>query len=588
MIVKKIFNQWVYDEKEIIKVLEEKKIEYNESTIINYLLDYVINNKKFRKDVLEKMSKDGELHSLYVYGSYFIENRMLRKINSALHIFPNRYSDNVKIDSGRIIKYLESKKELNQDETIFLEKMKEYLDSNIIIEKILNKKINNNLTYRDLIYFFMKSSEDFDNSIVDDKILGLTLLEAKELLSNRTIKYSFTTFISKMNVTDLMKKNFNINVDKVSNIILQKKEEENTKKEIEEKIQIERDFKPYYGLTNEFELNQKLVDKINSQVPSDFSTLQKAYCIYRLLCQEFTYDEEFFYLQHFVPDKDHTKFSRLSTLKGGEEVVCTVFSLIYAKFLDLLGVPFTTLDYDDDLIMRLADKHIKIRFKIDNYIVDADGAHGLYESDMVTQKTINRVNNFQLVNRDTYDEKDKKELQEVDEYFKSISANNECDHAIDMYRQIYFNQNEEYSKLSFLERLDLVKEIILNSKLKFFDMIQLCSNLKRKIMANYYDKIKIEFIVKKTVNEKEESLIKNNLNILIAYNEFDSLYDDYNSNKYIVITPDRQVEELNYETLKQRFNDSTYNFTKDERNIFDLKEEVVTDGREVISRRASR
>ena len=211
--------------------------------------------------------------------------------------------------------------------------------------------------------------------------------------------------------------------------------------------------------------------------------MQKAYCVYRLLRQEFVYDEEFFYLQYCVPYKDHTKFSRLGNLKGGDEVICTGFSLIYAKFLELLGVPFTTLDYDDNLIMRLSTKHIKIRVKVDDYIVDADGATDLYGSDMVTQKTLNEVNHFKVVNRYRYDEKFEKELKEVDEYFESISATREYDHAIDMYRQIYFNENEDYLKLSFLERVNLIKEIIIDSKLKFFDMIKLCSNLRNQIMA---------------------------------------------------------------------------------------------------------
>lgn len=248
-------------------------------------------------------------------------------------------------------------------------------------------------------------------------------------------------------------------------------------------------------------------------------------------------------------------------------------------------MPFTTLNYEDELITSLSEGHIKIRFKIDEYIIDADGATDLYGSDMVTQKTKNRVNKFQLVNSYRCDERFEEELKEVDKYFESISDNNEYDYAIDMYRRIYLEKNKEYSKLSFLERVDLIKEIILNSKLKFFDMIEMCSDLRGTVMADYYDKIKIEFIVRKNVDAKDATY---NLNILIIYSENNNIYCDYNQNKYIVITPDRKIEELTYETLKQRFNSSIYDFTKKERNMLGLKEEEVTNGRKVGSRRTSR
>lgn len=575
MIVKKTFNQWVYNEQEIIKALEESGVEANNKTIVDHLLECAINNKKFRRNVLDKMSKTGELHSFYIHGSYLIRNKILRKINSALRIFPSSSSISIAIDSRRLIEHLEEKKDLNDDETIFLENIKEYSSSTSIIEKILNKKINSSITYKDLIYFFMKSSEEFDNSIVDDKILGLTFSKVLGLVNREPIS---SRFIRKMNVSELMKDNFETNAGKLYDLI-------EWQEDVEEGKEIEMNFRPVHGLEDKFQLNSELKDKIMHNVPNHFTPLQKAYCIYRLLCQEFTYDEEYFYLKYCVPHKDHNDFSRLANLKGGEDVICTGFSLIYAKFLELLGVPFTTLNYEDELITSLSEGHIKIRFKIDEYIIDADGATDLYGSDMVTQKTKNRVNKFQLVNSYRCDERFEKELKEVDKYFESISANNEYDYAIDMYRRIYLEKNKEYSKLSFLERVDLIKEIILNSKLKFFDMIEMCSDLRGTVMADYYDKIKIEFIVRKNVDAKDATY---NLNILIIYNENNNIYCDYNQNKYIVITPDRKIEELTYELLKQRFDSSIYDFTKKERNMLGLKEEEVTNGRKAGSRRTSR
>lgn len=245
MIVKKTFNQWVYNEQEIIKALEKKGIEVNNKTKVDYLLEYAMNNEKFRKDVLDKMSEDGELHSFCIHGRYSIKNRILRKINNVLHIFPSSNSDTIIVDSRRLIEHLEGKKDLNEDESIFLEKIKEYSGSTSIIEKILNKKINSSITYRDLIYFFMKSSEEFDESIVDDKILGLTFSKVLCLVNGEPIG---SLFIHKMNVSELMKDNFRINAGKLYNLI-------ECQEDVEEEKNIEKDFLPYYGLTNKFELS---------------------------------------------------------------------------------------------------------------------------------------------------------------------------------------------------------------------------------------------------------------------------------------------------------------------------------------------
>lgn len=570
MIIKKRFNQWIYNEQEIIKILKKTGKECNNNAIVEYLLESAINDKKFRKDVLEKMSEYGELHSFYIHGKYVIKNKLFRKINNILNMLLRWDSTTIIIDSTRLIEYLNKKKELNKIEISFLEKLMEYSNSSDIVEKVLDREIKNNLTYRDLIYFFMKTSDEFDKGIVDDKILGLTLKRAHALLYNEPIKYSLTSFIDKMNVSDSMKENFRVNTKKVLYLIIKKEENDKT-------TETEKNFRPNYELTNKFELNSDLKYKIMSKVPEHFSDLQKAYCIYRFLCQEFIYDEEYFYLKYCVPNKDHTSFLRLSKLKGGEEIICTGFSLVYAKFLELLGLPFTTLDYGDNLVTNLSTRHIKIRFKVDNYIIDADGATDLYKGDMVTQKTLNKVENFRVISGNRYDKNFKKQIQEVDEYFESISSSNEFDQAVDIYRQIYFNRNKEYSKLTFLERIDLIEKIIIESRLKFFDLIEMCSMLRKIIMFDWLDKIKIEFIVRKKDDSKEGTRIKNNLCILIAYNEFSNLDTDYNSNRYIVITPDRKIEEVTYKTLKERFDGFIYDFTNNDRIILGLKEMNVSD-----------
>ena len=66
MIVRKVFNQWVYNEQEIVEVLEQNGIEENNRTIVDYLFECAINNEKFREDVLKHMSEYGSF-VLFIY-----------------------------------------------------------------------------------------------------------------------------------------------------------------------------------------------------------------------------------------------------------------------------------------------------------------------------------------------------------------------------------------------------------------------------------------------------------------------------------------------------------------------------------------
>ena len=177
---------------------------------------------------------------------------------------------------------------------------------------------------------------------------------------------------------------------------------------------------------------------------------------------EFVYDEEFYYLNHSVPSKNHLDLLRLSNLNGGEEIICIEFGLIFAKFLEEYNLSFDFLDYDNRKVNRLSNNHMKVRFMVGNYLIEADGADGLFHSDMTMQKTLNIVNGFNLVNgSNEMLESFEKEIEEVDKYFETLYKELvEEDRAISIYRKFYFKDNEEYSKMPFNERITLFIDIL--------------------------------------------------------------------------------------------------------------------------------
>lgn len=581
MIVKRYFNQWYFNEKKLFKKLNKlDTINFKRELMISILIEDAINNKKFREYILENLKQNGQLNSVILCNGIHPKNKILKKIMSIFdNIFGHEHIfDNVSIDYDKLIEHITMYEFLTAEEEEFLNKIQYFTSTDYIVKEILSRPINDNVTYMDLLDLLMVSSEKFTpieiniidkNRVETPKIfLGLTGEQVIKLLIKEPICItSKSNIINKIGLSKEQIENIMNNFEKIKYFY-----------EKEDISVIE--FEPYNKLANKFTLNPKLKNKIMNQVPEHFTPLQKAYFIYKLLCQEFVYDEEFFYLQYCVPYKDHLKMSRLSTLTGGEEVICTGFSLIYAKFLELLGLPFSTLGYYNEIIRDLTTDHIKIRFKVDDFIVDADGAIGLFDSDMVSQKIINKTYEFTLVNG-TRRMKDilEKQKSEVDDYFENVSDVREYDYAVDMYRQVYFDENKKCCQISFKERIDLVLNIIISSKLKFFDMIILASNLKLKLFSEYLNNVIIEFIINKK-SDKDNFI--HQLNILFVYNETSDLYDDFNDNKYLVITPDKNIEKLTYQELKKRFFKKQYNFTDNDRVILDLKEGVGINGRRVI------
>lgn len=587
MIVKRYFNQWVFNERKLFKKLRKLDIiNYKRELVISILIEDAINNKKFREYILESLKQNGQFNSVILQSRIYPKNKILEKIiNVFNNIFGYEYIfDDISISYDELIRHITMYDFLTDEERAFLDKIQYFTSSDYIVKEILSRQINDNATYIDLLNLLMIPPQEFEpvkvnthgeNKVeIPKKFLGLTGEQVVELLKKEPIFIDLSyNIVNRIGLLDEQRENIINNFKRLK--YFYEKEDIGT-----------IEFKPYNKLVDKFTLNTKLKNKIIRQTPNNFTTLQKAYFIYKLLCQEFVYDEEFFYLQYCVPYKNHLKVSRLSTLIGGEEVICTGFSLIYAKFLELLGLSFTTLSYDNEIIKYLSTEHIKIRFKVDDYIIDADGATDLIKSDMVNQKIANRVNNFNIVNtaqrsKDNFE----KEKAEVDEYFEKVSDVREYDYAVEMYKQLYFDENKEYCQISFNEKVNLMIKIITTSKLKFFDMINLTSKLRLKIFGDYLDRIIIEFIINEKVDKDDGFWIKHQLNILIAYNENNDLYDSFTNNKYLVIASDRIIEELTYLELKERFSKEQYNFTDNRRSILNLKEGVGVNDRGISTGR---
>ena len=112
------------------------------------------------------------------------------------------------------------------------------------------------------------------------------------------------------------------------------------------------------------------------------------------------------------------------------------------------------------------------------------------------------------------------------------------------------------------EKLKILIDIINNTNLKYFDLIEILSLATKNMFPE--KNCMIEFIVNLTENPK--------LNILIIYNNEDNIFKNYDSNQYYIFSPNCKTKRFNYQELKNEFNKNIYDFTSTRRNILNLKE----------------
>lgn len=530
-IVNKI-NRWQINDKKLKEKLKKEKISlFDYNKIKEYILKEVINNKHFLKFCLKNL----ENNKNFKYDLFYP----------------------VEVGDTPII--------ISITPSVLIKSFDKYNNSNWekYLKKTLSKKVNNNTTYKDIINILLSDNKEFDNMISNNNFLNIKGEELIEILKNYPINYYEKSDLDEMFLPDMLS--------------LSSEEKERFSKNIQsltyffEKDEMDSyNFTGSSNLTDEFDLSSELEQKIMSEIPKEFDEIQKTYYIYKRLCQLFSYDQEYFYLlnNNKVEENtiNHTNLNRLSTLQGGEEVICSGVSLIFAKILNKLKIPNVLLNYKNELCNSVGRQHMKVRFLSENCIIDADPADGLFQSDLVSEKIHGRTKSFKLVNTvqrkvDLFSYK----INQVNSFFDENFL--EYNDAREIYQNLYKKEN---AQLNFMQKVKLLIDVVRLQKYSLFELIELISKIKKQFFKENKDKIAIEFIV-----NKSSKPIK--LNLLIGYNDNDKVLDKLNENCYIILDDEKKLSTVDYKELKRRFDIDMYDFTQKERNLFNLKGENSKD-----------
>ena len=541
--IKKIIND--------SNVLDDRK--YDE--IKKFVISSAIDNKKFMNDFIKICKND-----IYPRYGFLV---MVKEGDTSLYIdvTPNIVKEALKSKSSKLKRW---QRRAMEEITI--------ATSPIYIRfKYENKEIKNGITYLKLMNVLRSPQNKIREMIDKNEFLGMSGEEFYMLIFDNYINnYHFQTeskVAYELDEEDIKLINENIELIKY-------KYEPNFSKD--------KPFEESRNIVDDFKLNDVLKRQILQNIPSDYNELQKAYFIYKRLCQKFSYDEDYFYYAYKVkedeyikpPVIDHSDISRLNIISVNSDVICTEITMLFAKFLDLLNISYRITDYHDHTNIDYKDSHMKVVFKIQDATFEADAAHGLYSSDLSIEKTYGLVRHFKPLGPLPERVRDdiSKELLEVDKYFKNFESRLEFEDAKEIYESMY----KKKENISLEEKVQVLIDMIDKVNLKYMDMFDWVRDTRKRIFAGDDRQFcNIEFIINKKPVKEDKTY---ELAMVVMYNQ-DNIAN-LETNKYIVLTSDGNKEYLTYEEIKKRFEDNIYDFTdKDRKDIyFKLMEESNENG----------
>ena len=541
-LIKKTFFNWIIDNEYLYRLItkQNKNPKYyvsNRKELTNMVIEDLLNNKSYFKYII----------SFCKNNYYYNENFKFLYDKSEQPILIN-------LTNKKIISFLLEHQDLLKSSwhKKYLNKLVEYSSNKHFEKNVLEKYKLNGISYSKILELIKKDPEELAKS----NFYNLNLEEVYELLVGKPFclgsKNRPSSITSILKFTEEELANIETNFLKL-------------KYDYELDYPEKETFVSNDDLINSFNINENLKNEILQEIPSHFSNIQKAYYIYRRLCQKFSYDPDY-YIHSMYNDTNskinHYDIKRLESLHGNEDIICGEISLVYAKFLSFFDIPCQLLDSDDKEMKELSQKHMKARLKIDGFMIDADIAYGIYDSDLSTEKSLGEIKRFKLLNTsDRYRNKFNQEIKEVDKYINDNIINLEYDDAIRIYKSI--SKTNSINNTNVFERVQLLEKTIVENKLDFINIMVWTKAIKEHLLGDKDTCCKLEFIANTNPTGDKKDL---ELAALVIYNnnDIEQLNETY---QYDIITEDKKIEHIEFSELKDRFNKGIYFLTDPSRKL---------------------
>ena len=358
----------------------------------------------------------------------------------------------------------------------------------------------------------------------------------------------------------------NINLEVFAKDILKDKQLANfqqniayIKKEYEPDKEVER-FSPFRGQVDNFKLDPSIIEEINKGMPEHFNDIQKAYYGYRRICDLFTYSEDFFLDMNMEHLDD---IDKLNHLKIGDPIVCNEATMIFAKFLDSLNIPFSIINYDNETDDTYKN-HLRLLFLANDAVVFADLAENAAKSDIAFSKFYDFVHSF-----GPYGENERT-IERVMGYVNEVNEfyNNNCMDLKQKRCREALKKLKAESKANKMDSLDEEQKIDkLLSNISLFeynstDLFDVIKDISFYIFNRDNTCHDLEFIVNNQPYKNDNAKL-----VLCVTTNVNGVYDEPETNDYYIFSKGKLKEVLSLEEMKERFKLGEFEFTSEKRFI---------------------
>ena len=292
-------------------------------------------------------------------------------------------------------------------------------------------------------------------------------------------------------------------------------------------------------LFEKIHIDKDIEDAILTSMPVDFNDLEKAIYIYIKMCKIFTYNEEYFtkYFDEAIKRK-HKDLSYVDSINlFNNEAVCFEFNIIYAAFLNRLGIKFKSnyMGYDDEVY---GEGHVKMEFRCDKFLVKADAVSYMTKSDLTYAKVNQPLIGLICLNKN---EETQKEFEDAVNkvYLHILSEENDYSKTniihIPFFEEIFndfFKIFNELKDVSFEERINIMVRKANNMNLKGVDYFSYLIQLQKILFTPLERQENIEICM--LANNLDNEFKKSEIIAIITIN-FNGFSNNENFNLYYIL-----------------------------------------------------
>ena len=296
-------------------------------------------------------------------------------------------------------------------------------------------------------------------------------------------------------------------------------------------------------------INNDFKKQILNKVPVYFSDIEKAFYIYLLLCRTFTYD-----VIEVNGSESNIKHKDIERIKEIDEknnvILCYEFIVIYAKFLELLGI-----NYEIDKNGKYAKEHINLRIQYKDSKINVEPTRGVIDCDLTNAKIGVKLEgfNYNFSNPSVYNEIDNA-VNKVYDYFNKklgIKYRKQTDLIIKG-KKIFEGQNKN---IILKERFEFFVKKLINLNLPPVEIVKQL-NILRKVV--FEDLNIFDFYL---IADTSKMFYPNNISISLVL-VFNELGIDEKNNEYYIYKYPNNIEKVSKEYLQREFDDGKYEYVK--------------------------